>query len=62
MDKEEEKVTHILSSKMKVVASSKGEVYRLLKNKGQYYLPPKNMENADFIWDIMSDTKKVCSC
>ena len=60
MEEEEEKVTHLLSSKMEVVASSKGEDYRLLMNQGQYYLPPKNMANADFICDIMSGSKKVC--
>ena len=62
MEKEEEKLTDLLASKMKVVASSKGEIYRLLKDKGQYYLPPKNMAGADFISDIMSGEKKVRLC
>ena len=59
MEEEEEKLTDLLSSKMKVVASSKGEIYRLLKDRGQYYLPPKNMASADFICDVMSGAKKV---
>ena len=57
---EEEDVTHLLSSKMRVVTSSKGEVYILLRNQSQYYYPPKNIANADFICDIMSGSKKVC--
>ena len=59
MEEEEEKLTYLLASKMKMVASSKGEVYRLLKVRGQYYLQPKNMASAEFISDIMSGKKKV---
>ena len=59
MEEEEEKLTDFLASKMKMVESSKGEVYRLLKDRGQYYLPPKNMASVEFISDIMLGKKKV---
>ena len=30
--------------RIKIIASTKSELYRLLKNEGNYYLPPKQME------------------
>ena len=59
MEEEEEKLTDLIASKMKMVASSKGKVYRLLNYRGQYYFQPKNIASAEFISDIMSGKKKV---
>ena len=40
-------------------ARSKKEIYDLLCLRGGYYLPPIEQTDKDFIFDIMSGTKKV---
>ena len=38
---------------------SKREVYELLRMNGGYYLPPMEQADRDYIYDIMTGTKKV---
>ena len=45
--------------KIKVIASTKGDMYRLLKNDGKYYLPPFSQADGNFIHDIVNRIKKV---
>ena len=46
-------------NRLTVVANSKGEVYKLLKFTGKYYLPPLSHSDADYIHDILTGIKRV---
>ena len=37
---------------------TKREIYRILKMKGKYYLPPESQSNSDFIHDVMVGKKR----
>ena len=57
---EEDKEMHPLSiPKIKVIASTKSEMYKLLKNEGNYYLPPLSQTDGNFIHDAITGVKKV---
>ena len=42
-----------------IYTRSKSEVYQLLRIKGGYYLPPIEQANREYIYDIMTGSKKV---
>jgi hypothetical protein len=48
-------------NQMSIIASSKKEVFDVLENEGNYYLPNLGEANSDFIADIISGEKKVSS-
>ena len=57
---EEVKQMHELSiPRVKVIASTKSELYKLLKNQGNYYLPPLSQTDGGYIHDVMTGIKKV---
>ena len=57
---EEEKDRKPLSfARIKMVATTKSEMYKLLIHSGKYYLPPQSQIDGAFIHDIMSGLKKV---
>ena len=46
-------------TRIKIITSTKSELYRLLKNEGNYYLPPPSQTDECFIHDVMTEIKKV---
>ena len=57
---EEDKEMHEVSiPRIKIIASTKSELYRLLKNEGNYYLPPPSQTDGSFIHEVMTGIKKV---
>ena len=41
-------------NRLVVVASTKGEVYRLLEYTTKYYMPPLSYSDADFVHDVIT--------
>ena len=56
---EEDKENTLSVAKIKMIATTKSEMYKLLTHSGKYYLPPQSQADGDFIHDIMSGNKKV---
>ena len=46
-------------NKLAVIASTKGEVYRLLKHTTKYYIHPLSYSDSDFEHDVITGVKKV---
>ena len=56
---EEDKQMHELSKpRVKVIASTKSELYKLLKNQGNYYLPPLSQTDGSYIHDLITRIKR----
>ena len=52
---EENKEMHVkIILEIKIIVSTKGEVYRLPKNNGKYFLPSLLQTNQNFIHYVMT--------
>ena len=58
MEEDKERIP-LSVAKIKMVAITKSEMYKLLTRSGKYYLPPQSQTDGDFIHGIMSGYKKV---
>ena len=53
MKKNEQRFSPLSLTRMKMMTTTKGEIYSLLKHSGNYYLPPNSQSDWGFIHDIM---------
>ena len=59
MEENEQRFSSLSVARMKMVATTKGEIYSLLKHSGKYYLSSRSQTDGDSIHDIIVGYKKI---